>query len=126
MDRLNKPTLVVLFLSLITLSGCQDLVPRDTRSLLVPRLQRSELVGLLAGLGTTFAALPDLVKMLRRRSSAGMAPMMATIMGLFQILWVYYGLLIDSRPVVAWNLIAVVINFLTVGVYRYFARKEKA
>jgi len=55
-----------------------------------------------------------------------MAPMMATIIGIFQILWIYYGLLIHSRPVIAWNLIAVLINFLTVGVYRYFARKEKA
>jgi uncharacterized protein with PQ loop repeat len=64
--------------------------------------------------------------MVKRRSSAGMAPMMATIIGIFQILWIYYGLLIHSRPVIAWNLIAVLINFLTVGVYRYFARKEKA
>jgi MtN3 and saliva related transmembrane protein len=81
---------------------------------------------LLAGFGTTFAAVPDLVALLKRRSSAGMAPMMAAIMGAFQILWVYYGLLIDSRPVVAWNLVAVLINFLTVGVYWYFVRKEKA
>ena len=36
--------------------------------------------------------------MLRRRSIAGMNPRMAAIMGVFQILWVYYGLLILSRP----------------------------
>jgi len=46
-------------------------------------------------------------------------------MGVFQILWVYYGLLIASRPVVVWNLVAVLINFLTVGAYRYFVRREK-
>jgi hypothetical protein len=51
---------------------------------------------------------------------------MAAIMGLFQILWVYYGLLIASRPVIAWNLIAVLINFLSVGAYRHFLRKERA
>jgi hypothetical protein len=50
---------------------------------------------------------------------------MAAIMGVFQILWVYYGLLIASRPVIAWNVIAVLINFLSVGAYRYFVRKEK-
>jgi hypothetical protein len=38
-------------------------------------------------------------------------------MGGFQILWIYYGLLILSRPVIAWNTIAVVINLLTVGAY---------
>jgi len=50
---------------------------------------------------------------------------MSAIMGVFQILWVYYGFLILSRPVVIWNVIAVVTNFLSVGAYSYFARKEK-
>jgi hypothetical protein len=107
MGQSNRITLVVLFLSLITLYGCQDLVPRDTQSLFFPGLQRSEIFGFLAGFGTTFAAVPDLVSMLKRRSRAGMYPMMAAIMGTFQILWVYYGILIASRPVIAWNVVAV-------------------
>jgi MtN3 and saliva related transmembrane protein len=118
--------LAVLFLSTITLCGCQDLVPQDTPSLLDPKLQRSEVVGILAGFGTTFAAVPDLVAMLKRRSSAGMNPRMTAIMGTFQVLWVYYGLLTLSRPVIAWNVVAVLINFLNVGAYLYFVRKEKA
>jgi MtN3 and saliva related transmembrane protein len=97
MGRYKSLWHAVLFLSLITLCGCQDLVPRDTQSLFIPEFQRSEIFGFLAGLGTTFAAVPDLVAMLRRRSSVGMNPRMAAIMGVFQILWVYYGLLIASR-----------------------------
>jgi uncharacterized protein with PQ loop repeat len=108
------------------LLGCQQMIPRDTPSLLGHGFQRSEVFGLLAGFGTTFAALPDLIVMLRRRSSKGMNPRMATIMGLFQILWAYYGLLIVSRPVVIWNVIAVLTNFLSVGAYRHFVRMEKA
>jgi MtN3 and saliva related transmembrane protein len=125
MRRFKSLCFAVLFLSLFTLCGCQDLVPRDTSSLFIPRFQRSEILGFVAGLGTTFAAVPDLVGMLKRRSSAGINPRMAAIMGIFQILWVYYGLLIASRPVIAWNVIAVLINFLNVGAYRYFVRKEK-
>ena len=125
-DRLLRPTLAVTLVILTAFCGCQGLVPHDTQSLIAPRFQVSEIVGLLAGFGTTFAAVPDLLAMIRRRSSAGMAPMMATIMGIFQILWVYYGLLINSRPVVAWNLIAVLINFSTIGVYWYFLRQEKS
>ena len=53
-----------------------------------------------------------------------MYPMMAAIMGTFQILWVYYGFLIASRPVITWNMVAVMINFLTVGAYSYFGYKE--
>jgi MtN3 and saliva related transmembrane protein len=108
------------------LCGCQDLVPHDPRSVLFARFQRSEIVGFVAGFGTTFAALPDLIAMLRRRSSAGMNPRMAAILGVFQILWVYYGLLIASRPVVAWNVVAVLVNSVSVGAYLHFARKESA
>lgn len=115
----------VLLLGLLTLNGCQDMVPHDTSSLFIPRFQRSEILGFVAGFGTTFAAMPDLIAMLRRRSSAGMNPRMVAIMGAFQILWIYYGLLIASRPVIAWNLIAVFINSLSVGAYLYFVRKEK-
>ena len=55
-----------------------------------------------------------------------MSPKMAAIMGAFQILWVYYGLLIASRPVILWNVVAVVVNFVSVGAYAYFSRTEKA
>jgi MtN3 and saliva related transmembrane protein len=125
MNCFNRVTLGGLLLSVITLYGCEDLIIRDMPSLLAPRFQRSEILGFVAGFGTTFAAVPDLVAMLKRRSSAGINPRMAGIMGVFQIVWVYYGLLIVSRPVIAWNLIAVVINFLNVGAYLYFVRRER-
>ena len=108
----------------MALCGCDSLGVHDTASLLLPSFQRSEIFGLVAGFGTTFAAVPDLVAMLRRRSSAGMNPRMAAIMGVFQILWVYYGFLILSRPVIAWNIVAVLINFLSVGAYFYFRGRE--
>jgi uncharacterized protein with PQ loop repeat len=127
MRRFQWVALALLLPSFTTLYGCQgDLVPRDTQSLLFSSLSRSEVFGFVAGLGTTFAAVPDLLAMLKRRSSAGMNPRMATIMGVFQILWIYYGLLIASRPVILWNLIAVFINFFNLGAYSYFARTERA
>ena len=122
MNDSNRVTLGVLLLSVLTVYGCEDLVIRDTTSLFAPRFQRSEIVGLVAGFGTTFAAVPDLIAMLKRRLS-GMNPRMAGIMGVFQIAWVYYGLLIVSRPVIVWNIIGVVINFVNVGAYLYFVRK---
>ena len=125
MNCSNRVTLGVLLLSVLTLHGCEELVIRDTSSLLIPRFQRSEILGFVAGFGTTFAAVPDLLAMLKRRSSAGMNPRMAGIIGVFQIAWIYYGLLIASRPVIVWNVIGVVINFVSVGAYLYFARKAR-
>ena len=114
----------VIVLSAIVLSGCESLAIPDTSSLFFPGFQKSEVFGFVAGLGTTFAAVPDLIGMFRRRSSKGINPTMASIIGVFQIVWIYYGLLIVSRPVIAWNLLGVIINFLTVGAYLRFARRE--
>ena len=115
----------LLLLSFTTLTACQDLTPRHLELLVKANTELSEIVGFLAGLGTTFAAFPDLLAMLKRRSSLGMNPRMGTITGVFQLLWIYYGLLIASRPVIVWNVIAVCINFLTVGAYAYFLHREK-
>jgi uncharacterized protein with PQ loop repeat len=109
----------------IALAACSGMTI-DTQSLLAPRFSRSEVVGFVSGLGTTFAALPDLLRMLRRRSSEGMNPTMSTIMCLFQCGWLYYGLLIASRPVIVWNGIGILINAFNVAAYRHFTRRAGA
>jgi MtN3 and saliva related transmembrane protein len=126
MGRLNITAFVFLGIGLIMLNGCQELVPKDTASLLIPRFHKSEVIGFVAGFGTTFAAVPDLIAMFKRRSSKGMNPRMAAIMAVFQILWVFYGLLIISRPVIAWNLVGVLTNTFSVGAYFHYVRKEKS
>ena len=124
MSRFKQVVFAAILLSLILLTGCQHLMI-DTDKIVRSDTDLPEIIGIIAGFGTTFAAFPDLLAMLKRRSSLGMNPRMGAIMGAFQILWVYYGLLIASRPVIIWNVIAVFINFLTVGAYAYFLRKEK-
>src|SRR5215468_12726611 len=124
-SRLKGILLALLVPNFITLTGCQDLTPHRLELLVRPNTELSEIVGFLAGLGTTFAAFPDFLAMLKRRSSLGMNPRMGAIMGAFQILWVYYGLLIASRPVIIWNVIAVFINFGTVGAFAYYLHREK-
>jgi len=88
-------------------------------------MELAQIIGFVAGFGTTFAALPDLIAMLKRGSSVGMNPRMAAITGLFQILWVTYGLMIGSRNVVMWNVIAIAVNFFTVVAYFYFASRRQ-
>jgi len=84
----------------------------------------AQIIGFAAGFGTTFAAMPDLIAMLKRRPSVGMNPRMAAITGTFQILRVIYGALIGSRNIIMWNVIGVLTNYLTVGAYMYFRRQE--
>jgi len=98
----------------------------EVEALAASPITMKEVIGFIAGFGTTFAALPDLIVMLKRRSTVGMNPTMAAIMGTFQFVWVYYGFLIASRPVIIWNVVAIVINFIMVGAYYYFLRGERA
>ena len=126
-DRSTKLKFFLVLLISMMLSGCHhEFVPHDTQSLFIPRFHRSEIVGFFAGLGGTFAALPDLLTIFCRRSDAGMNPRMAAIMSVFQVFWIYYGLLILSRPVIAWNMIAVLINSVSVAAFFHFLNKEKA
>ena len=126
MTSLNRMiTLAALLAGALVLGGCASIGIHDTESLFAPSFQRSEIVGFVAGFGTTFAAIPDLVKMIQRRSSQGINPTMASIMAVFQIAWIYYGLLIASRPVIVWNVVGVATNSLTVWAYRSFSRRER-
>ena len=54
-------------LCVIALCGCGGSLVIDTQSLLSPKLMRSEVVGIVAGFGTTFAAVPDLVAMTKSK-----------------------------------------------------------
>jgi hypothetical protein len=53
----EKMAVVVVVLGAL-LSGSDDPVARDTQRLLAPRFLRSEVVGFVAGAGTTLAAMP--------------------------------------------------------------------
>jgi MtN3 and saliva related transmembrane protein len=88
-------------------------------------MELTPIIGFVAGCGTTFAALPDFIAMLKRRSTARMNPRMAATMGSFQVLWLIYGYSIGSANLIIWNSIAVCANLLTVGSYLYFRRREK-
>src|SRR5215472_53552 len=96
MGGYDRRRVAAVFFGLMMLTGCRQLGV-DTEKLFRSG-EVSEIVGFLAGFGMTFAAVPDLLAMLRRRSSEGMNLRMGAIMGVFQMLWIYYGLLITSRP----------------------------
>ena len=53
-----------------------------------------------------------------------MNPRMAAIMCLAHAVWIYYGQSIGSRPAIAWNVIAVVINVVSVAATVQFAAAE--
>lgn len=67
------------------------------------------LLGLIAGAFTTFSALPQLLRALRTKSSGDISPAMLASMILGTILWVIYGAVIGSLPLILWNVASCII-----------------
>jgi hypothetical protein len=65
MSRFQRVVFAAFVLSLILLAGCQHLVI-DTDKIVRSDTDLPEIVGILAGFGTTFAAFPDFLAMMRR------------------------------------------------------------
>ncbi len=69
----------------------------------------SDFIGFTAGLCTTFAFAPQVVKTLRTRSTRDISLAMYLLMGLGNLLWLVHGLQVGSSPVVAANLVSLVL-----------------
>lgn len=64
-----------------------------------------ELLGLMAGTLTTFSFLPQVLKVFRERSAAGISGGMYVIFCVGILLWAVYGFMIESVPVILTNLL---------------------
>jgi MtN3 and saliva related transmembrane protein len=68
------------------------------------------LLGLLAGAGTTFGFLPQLVKIIQTKSTRDISLWMYVVITTGILLWLIYGLIIGSIPVIAANSVTLVIS----------------
>ena len=74
-----------------------------------------ELIGFIAGVFTTFAFLPLVYKVLKTKSTADFSNgwLAMSLTGLF--LWAFYGLVIQSLPVILFNFLS--LSFVIIIVY---------
>lgn len=66
-------------------------------------------IGLVAGTFTTAAFVPQVIKTWRTRSTEDISLAMFTIFALGVLLWLVYGIYIDSLPIVIANTITLVL-----------------
>jgi MtN3 and saliva related transmembrane protein len=67
-------------------------------------------LGLVAGLLTTAGFLPQLVKGFRTKSMDDVSLVMPILLAAGMALWLGYGVLIESWPIIFWNAVALVLN----------------
>lgn len=75
------------------------------------------LIGLLAGALTTVAFVPQVVKVYRTRSTGDISLSMYLIITSGYVLWLLYGVMIASMPVILANIVTLVLA-VTVLVFK--------
>lgn len=70
------------------------------------------LLGLVAAVCTTFSFLPQAVKIIKTKETGGISLMMYLFLECGLILWLIYGILIKSFPLMLANGIALILSSL--------------
>lgn len=68
-----------------------------------------DLIGTLAGGLTTLAFIPQVIKTWRSRSAADISLVMFLLFSSGVLLWLIYGVMIGSRPVIIANIITLIL-----------------
>jgi len=66
-------------------------------------MEQAEVIGFLAGILTTAANVPQVITTYKRRSGEGLSFRMLVTLGTGLLLWVVYGLLNHSLPIILSN-----------------------
>jgi MtN3 and saliva related transmembrane protein len=68
-----------------------------------------QLLGLVAGFLTTASFLPQVIKTWKTRSAKGLSLGMFSLFSLGVLLWLIYGIIVKDIPVIAANLITLIL-----------------
>ncbi|MFA7032859.1 MAG: SemiSWEET transporter [Bacilli bacterium] len=82
-------------------------------------------IGLIAGFFTTLGYTPQIVKGYRTGRMDDVSILMPLLLMIGLGLWLIYGLVMDDFPIIFWNAIAVVFNFLIIVMKLHYDKKSR-
>lgn len=75
-----------------------------------PTMDKATLLGLIAGTCTTLSFLPQLVKTWKSKSTHDISVGMYVTLSIGLLLWVFYGVYINSLPVIITNIVTLALS----------------
>jgi len=84
-----------------------------------------EIIGLIAGGFTSIALFPQVVKLWRSRSTKDISVMMYALFCCGLALWIAYGILISSLPVILSNVVTLVFGAAVLTMKLVWEREEQ-
>ena len=80
----------------------------------------SEILGLVAGFFTTFAVVPQIMRVYKLKSAREISIIYNTTMLLGILIWLVYGIVLGLVPIIIWNIIgALLIVLLLLAKLKY-------
>lgn len=79
-------------------------------------------LGIVAGILTSVAMLPQLIKVIKEKNAEDLSWMMITILIIGLSLWVWYGIIKDELPIILSNAFAVLVNIFLLFSYFKFRK----
>lgn len=79
------------------------------------KMTNIDLIGSIAGTFTTLAFIPQVIKTWRSRSAADISLVMFLLFSSGVVLWLVYGVLIGSKPVIIANTITLILALSILG-----------
>lgn len=78
----------------------------------------TEIIGIAAGVCTSISLLPQIIKVIREKKAEDISIFYLIVLLCGLGLWTYYGVLKDDFPIIATNVVSMVLNItmITLGV----------
>ncbi len=70
----------------------------------------NEIIGLIAGIFTSSALIPQLVTTIKKKKAQDMSALLFIVMLTGNALWTYYGVKKDDFPIIVTNIFSVLLN----------------
>ena len=81
------------------------------------------IIGLIAGTLTTAGYIPQIIKGYRTKSMRDVSSLLLVLLGVGMSLWLAYGLLLGSLPLMVSNFVAVMLVIVLLGMKRKYSIK---
>lgn len=87
-------------------------------------MENTQILGLVAGVCTSAASLPQIITAVKTKKAADVSPFMFIVLLTGNSLWVWYGAIKSDFPIIATNIVSIILSAIMLYLkFRY--RKNK-
>jgi len=87
-------------------------------------LSPSEYLGIIAGIFTTFAVVPQIIRVYKLKSAREISFIFTSSMLLGVVFWLVYGIILGLVPLIIWNSIGIALNSWLLFVKAKYGRQK--